>query len=122
MSMKTFLATGAVILPVLAFAHSATTGPNGGPQVDVGNFHVEYTAVGSTMTFHVRDHDDRPVPTEGFRGTVIFVIDGKAQRLTLQPAGENRMIAIGAMTAPPRPKGAVQIQTPSGANVSGRFN
>lgn len=112
----------AVALPALAFAHSAAIGPNGGPQVDAGNLHVEYTAAGSTMTFHIRDHNDRPVTTDGFKGTAIFVIDGKPQRITLQPAGENRMTGTSATPAPTRPKGAIQIQAPGGASVSGRFN
>lgn len=122
MPLKMLIAAAAVIVPTLAFAHSASTGPNGGPQVDAGHFHVEYTAADATMTFHVRDHNDRPVATDGFKGTAIFVIDGKPQRIPLQPAGENRLSGTSPMPAPVKPKGAVQIQTPGGANISGRFN
>jgi hypothetical protein len=122
MSLKMLVAATLVCIPAFAWAHSAGVGPNGGPQVDVGNLHVEYTARDRTMTFHVRDHNDKPVATDGYKGTAIFVIDGKPQRIPLQPAGDNRLTGTTPDAAPAKPKGAVQIQSPTGANIQGRFN
>lgn len=122
MTFRMTLAAMLLLAPLAASAHSASTGPNGGPQVDAGTFHVEYTRRDSTMIFHLRDHNDRPVPTDGFKGTAIFVIDGKPQRIPLLPAGENRLSGTTTGAAPAQPKGAVQIQAPGGINASGRFN
>jgi len=122
MGLKTIMATALILAPLWAFAHSARIGPNGGPQVDAGNLHVEYVARDTVMTFFVRDHNDKPVATAGFKGTAIFVLDGKPQRIPLTPAGENRLTGTAPVTLPAQPKGAVQITTPSGATIQGRFN
>lgn len=122
MKLKSLLAAALVALPATAWAHSASVGPNGGPQIDVGNLHVEYTAQDRTMTFHVRDHSDKPVKTDGYKGTAIFVIDGKPQRIPLLPAGDNRLTGTAPDTAPAKPRGAVQLQSPGGASIQGRFN
>jgi hypothetical protein len=36
---------------------------------------------GTTLQVFLRDHSDKAVMTEGFKGTAIFVIDGKPQRI-----------------------------------------
>jgi hypothetical protein len=122
MKLRTLLAAALVALPAIGWAHSASVGPNGGPQIDVGNLHVEYTAQDRTMTFHVRDHGDKPVKTDGYKGTAIFVIDGKPLRIPLLPGGDNRLVGTTPAAAPAKPRGAVQIQSPAGASIQGRFN
>ncbi|MBL8702066.1 MAG: hypothetical protein JNK67_27025 [Alphaproteobacteria bacterium] len=122
MNARTILAAALVLAPLAAFAHSASVGVNGGSQVDAGHFHVEMVARATTMTFYIRDHADKPVATDGFKGTAIFILDGKSQRIPLVPAGENRLSGTAPAALPDKPRGAVQITTPSGATVQGRFN
>jgi hypothetical protein len=117
---------GAVIALVaataLAFAHAPKVGANGGPQADAGSLHVEVVPEGTTLRVFLRDHSDKAVPTTGYRGTAIFVIDGKPQRIPLAPAGENKLTGTSAVTIPSEPKGAVQITTPTGSTVQAKFN
>ena len=68
-----------------------------------------------------RDHSDNDVKTDGFKGTAIFVIDGKPQRIPLIPAGENRLSGTSPVDLPTNPKGAVQITTPSGGTMQAKF-
>ncbi|MBM3523804.1 MAG: hypothetical protein FJX57_12660 [Alphaproteobacteria bacterium] len=122
MRRRLILAAGLMLAPFAAIAHSAKIGPNGGPQVDVGHLHVELIAQDMTMTFYLRDHDDKPVSSDGHKGTAIFLLEGRSQRIPLSPAGENKLVGAAPVKLPPQPRGAVQIVTPNGATVQGRFN
>jgi hypothetical protein len=106
----------------LACAHAPKVGANGGAQTDGGSFHVEVVPQGTTLQVFLRDHSDRPVRTEGFKGIAIFVIDGKSQRIPLVPAGDNKLIGTATAAIPSAPKGAVQITNPSGSTVQAKFN
>jgi hypothetical protein len=103
-------------------AHAPKMGENGGPQADAGSFHVEIVANGAVLDVYLRDHSDKAVSTDGFRGAAIFVIDGKPERITLTPAGGNRLKGTSSVTIPLAPKGAVQITTPTGSTVQAKFN
>ncbi len=72
-------------------AHAPKMGEHGGPQADAGSFHVEIVPNGSVLDVYLRDHSDKAVSTEGFRGAAIFVIDGKPERIALTPAGGNQL-------------------------------
>lgn len=108
------------LLGAPAFAHGAKTGVHGGPQADAGSFHIEVVTEGKTLLVYMRDHADKDVPTEGFRGTAIFVVDGKPQRITLTPDGAG-LKGEAAAPLPKEPKGAVQLTTPAGSTVQGKF-
>jgi hypothetical protein len=71
-----------------AYAHGPKVGANGGPQADAGSFHVEVVPQGTMLQVFLRDHSDKGVTTAGHKGTAIFVIDGKPQRIPLTPAGD----------------------------------
>jgi hypothetical protein len=83
---------------------------------------VEVVPQGTSLVVFLRNHSDKAVLTEGYRGTAIFVIDGKPQRIPLAPAGENRLTGTSAVPIPSEPKGAVQITTPTGSTVQAKFN
>lgn len=106
----------------IASAHAPKIGANGGPQADAGSFHVEIVSQGKTLQVFLRDHADKAIATDGYRGAAIFVIDGNPQRIPLAPAGENRLTGTAAVSIPSEPKGAVQITTPSGGTVQAKFN
>jgi hypothetical protein len=123
--MKLKMATAAFVMfatTSLVFAHAPKVGANGGAQADAGSFHVEVVSQGTTLQVFLRDHGDKAVPTAGYKGTAIFVIDGKPQRVPLAPAGENKMTGSAAVSIPSEPKGAVQITTPTGNTVQAKFN
>lgn len=103
-------------------AHAPKMGEHGGPQADAGSFHVEIVPNGSVLDVYLRDHSDKAVSTEGFRGAAIFVIDGKPERIALTPAGGNQLKGTSSMPIPSEPKGAAQITTPTGSTVQAKFN
>jgi hypothetical protein len=113
--------TALLAAPVLAFGHAPKLGQHGGPQTDAGSFHVEVVAQGTVLMVYVRDHSDKAVATDGFKGTAIFVIEGKPARIPLTPAGENQLKGAAPVSIPAQPKGAVQITTPTGSTVQGKF-
>lgn len=122
MRRRLMLSAGLVLMPLAALAHAAKIGPNGGPQVDAGPLHLEMIVQDATMTIYLRDHADKPVPTDGYKGTAIFLLDGRSQRIALVPAGENKLVGTAPVKLPPNPRGAVQLVSPSGATIQGRFN
>lgn len=111
-----------LVTPSLAWAHAPKVGANGGPQADAGSFHVEVVPQGATLQVFLRDHADKAIVTDGYRGTAIFVVDGKPLRIPLAPAGENRLSGSSEVAIPSNPKGAVQITTPTGSTVQAKFN
>ncbi|ACA14758.1 conserved hypothetical protein [Methylobacterium sp. 4-46] len=113
------LLASAPVLPALA--HAPKTGSHGGPQTDAGPYHVELVASGTTLELYLRSHADQPVTTAGFKGTAILVVDGKPQRITLEPQGD-RLTGTSPVSLPAALKGAVQLTTPNGSTASGKFN
>jgi hypothetical protein len=123
MSLKS-LTISAVLLAAMsnAFAHGPKLGANGGVQADAGSFHVEVVPKGTTLQVFLRDHSDKSVQTDGYKGTAIFVVDGKPQRISLTPAGENKLMGASSIELPKELKGAVQITTPTGSTLQAKFN
>ena len=115
------LAAVLVCAPLAASAHAPKTGHHGGRQADAGSFHLEVVPQGTTLAVYLRDHADKAVTTDGYKGTAIFVIEGKPERIPLAPAGDNRLTGTATVPLPPEPKGAVQITTPTGSTVQGKF-
>jgi hypothetical protein len=122
MHLKTIVTMAALLAaPSIVLAHGPKTGANGGIQADAGSFHVEVVLKGTNLEVFLRDHSDKAVTTDGFKGTAIFIIDGKAQRISLTPAGENRLSGSSSVNLPASPKGAVQITTPAGSTMQAKF-
>ena len=123
MSMKNLAAVALLVATTtLAVAHAPKIGANGGPQADAGSFHVELVVRGTTLQVFLRDHSDKAVQTEGYKGTAIFVVDGKPQRIPLAPTGNNALTGTAPVLVPDKPNGAVQITTPTGSTVQAKFD
>jgi hypothetical protein len=123
MTLKAVLAAAVLVAAgTTASAHAPKLGHNGGPQADAGSFHVEVVAQGTTLRIYLRDHGDKAVQTQGYKGVAIFTVDGKAQRIPLAPAGDNTLTGAAPVALPSDPKGAVQITTPTGSTVQAKFN
>lgn len=122
MTLRSTLLTATLVLAITsAAAHAPKLGANGGAQADAGSFHVEVVPQGSTLDVFLRDHSDKAVLTTGYKGTAVLVVDGKAQRIPLAPAGENKLTGTATVTLPKEPRGAVQITTPAGSTVQAKF-
>src|SRR6516162_8127285 len=113
--------TALALVPLGASAHAPKIGQNGGPQEDAGSFHVEIVPKGTVLQVYLKDHSDKAVSSNGFKGTAIFVINGKAERISLTPAGENQLKGTSSVDLPAEPRGAVQITTPTGSTVQAKF-
>jgi len=123
MTLKSLvLAVTLAATPLAALAHAPKIGHHGGPQTNAGSFHLEVVPRGATLAVFLRDHGDKEVKADGYKGTAIFVIDGRPERIDLAPAGENRLTGTASVPLPAEPKGAVQITTPTGSTVQGKFN
>src|SRR5262245_54900364 len=122
MKLKILVTAGALaILPLTASAHSPKVGQNGGRQADAGSYHVEIVSKGQVLQVYLRDHSDQAISTQGFKGTAIFVIKGKPERIPLTPAGDNQLKGDAKVDLPVEPKGAVQLTTPTGSTVQAKF-
>ena len=81
----------ALLLATQAYAHGPDRGPNGGRQVDAGDYHVEMVAKDTQLAVYLRDDKDKPVDATGFKATGIFVVDGKPQRIELKAESANKL-------------------------------
>jgi hypothetical protein len=97
-------------------------GPNGGQLVDAGKYHVELVGKGTRLEVFVSDANDAPLPATGFKALAILVIEGKAQRIPLQPEGTDRLTGTAPAPLPSPPKGVVQLTAPDGTVAQARFN
>ena len=112
-------ATWGVVLP--ARAHDAR-GPNGGQLTDAGKYHVELVGKGTRLEVFVSDADDKPLPATGFKALAILVIDGKPQRIPLQPEGSDRLSGTAPVPLAPPAKGVLQLTAPDGTVAQAKFN
>jgi len=103
-----------------ALAHEAK-GPNGGRLTDAGRYHVEMVAKPNEIEVFVSDAKEQPVAATGFRGLAILVIEGKPQRITLEPAGNDRLKGSSALPVPGNPKGVIQLTAPDGTVSQAKF-
>lgn len=104
------------------FAHEAAKGPNGGLRVDAGKYHVELVADGSSkVTVFLTDAENMPVPAAGFKGNAILVIDGKSQRILLEPADGSKLSGTAPVGVAAGVKGAVQLTAPDGTTAQAKY-
>jgi len=111
----------ALLLTTNAYAHGPNKGPNGGAQVDAGDYHVEMVAKDTALTVYLHDDKDKPVDAKGYKATGIFVVNGKPQRIELKADSANKLTGTSSVPLPARLKGAVQITLPSGKTVQAKF-
>ncbi len=104
------------------FAHEPGVGANGGVRVDAGHYHAELVADGTpAVALYLSDGSDKPIAADGFKANAILVVDGKAQRFPLAPAGANRLAGTAAVAVPKGVKGAVQITAPDGSAAQAKY-
>jgi len=111
----------ALLIATNALAHGPSIGPNGGQQVDAGDYHVEMVAKGTALTVYLRDDKDKPVDAKGSKATGVFVIAGSPQRIELAPESANKLTGTSPVALPAALKGAVNITLPNGKTVQAKF-
>jgi len=99
-----------------------TVGSHGGRVADAGDLHVELVAKGDVIEVYLTDHADTAVPATGYKGVAILVIEGKSQRIALEPSGQAVLSGKAAGALPKAPRGVIQLTPPKGKTVQGRFN
>lgn len=104
-----------------AFAHDAK-GPNGGRTTDAGTYHVELVTRQNIVELFVSDTGEKPIPPAGFKALAILVVEGKPQRITLEPSEQGRLTGKASMTMSAAPKGVVQLTSPDGKTVQAKFD
>ena len=110
------------LLATPAFAHEPRKGPNGGELVDAGSYHIEVIGRGTAIEVLVSDATDKPLPTTGFKALAIMVIDGKTQRIALEPTADGKKLAGTAPAPLTSVKGVVQLTDKDGKTATGRIN
>jgi hypothetical protein len=113
-----------LIILLLADGGSASEihAQHGGRAVDAGEYHVEMVAKAGVVDVYLVGHDNKAVSSAGYKGLAILVVDGKSQRIVLEPAGGSRLSGKAGGELPTAPKGVVQIIPPNGKTAQARFN
>ncbi len=118
------LALGSAILAPAAFAQGhghGDRGPNGGAMQDVVGIHAELVMAERTLTFHLFDEANRPVPAAGYSGSVLVGAGGARQVVQLAPAAGNTLVGTAA-AAPARGTAmTLQLRNPEGRSGQARF-
>ncbi len=110
-----------VFVTAAAFAHD-NKGPNGGRVKDLGPFHAELTAKGSTVELYVTDTANKAVAVDGYKGLAILAVGGKSERIDLTPATGNKLSGTSTVAIPPNVKGVVRLNGPDGKAIQAKFD
>lgn len=79
-------------------------------------------AKAGVVDVYLANHDNKAVPSAGYKSLAILVIDGKSRRIVLETAGESRLTGKISGQLPAAPKDGVQITPPNGKTAQARFN
>lgn len=120
MNLKHLLLAGLLGLAAPAVAHDAK-GPNGGQLTDAGSYHVEIVTRDRAIDVFLSDAKEKPLAAAGFKGLAILVIDGKPQRIVLEPATD-RLKGSAPAPLPSGVKGVIQLTSPDGKTSQAKFN
>ena len=112
----------ALLLATQAYAHGPDKGPNGGRQVDAGDYHVEMVAKGSELVLFLTEADDKPLASAGTKNARAIVQDGgKTATVPLQPAEPNRLVGSLAQPLASGARVVVSATMGDGHTVQARF-
>jgi hypothetical protein len=119
--LNLLIAATVLTLASPTFAHDAKP-QHGGRVVEASERHVEMVAKDGAIDVFLRDQDDKPLKVTGYKGVAILSVNGKSQRIVLEPAGDTQLSGKAATALPARPKGVVQITPPGGKAISAKFD
>ena len=121
--MKTTFLLAAIFLvgPVAVSAHDAK-GPNGGQMTEAGSYHIEMVMKSDAVDVFISDTNEKPIASSGFKGIAILLVEGRSQRIVLEPADASRLTGKAPALPSSQPKGVVQLTVPDGTTVQAKFN
>ncbi|ANW00292.1 hypothetical protein [Bradyrhizobium icense] len=94
---------------------------HGGQAFEAGDYHLEWVSKGEIVEVYLTDHDNKAVSGTGHKGVAVILVDGKAQRIPLEPDGQNRLSGKASKSLPTSIKGVVQVTRPNGKTVQGKL-
>lgn len=121
MNAKLLMTAALLSWSACAWAHDST-GPHGGRVADAGQYHVELVSKSDKLELFVSDGNEKSIPATGFKAVAILVVDGKSQRILLEPAGSALLSGTASVALPAQPKGVVQLTGPDGKTAQAKFN
>ena len=121
MNAKFLFAAALLSWSACASAHDHK-GTNGGWVADAGSYHVELVSKSDKLELFVSDENQKSIPATGFKAIAILVVDGKSQRIMLEPAGSALLSGTAIVALPAQPKGVVQLTGPDGKTAQAKFN
>lgn len=110
-----------VLFATQAYAHGPEKGPNGGPQVDAGDYHVEMVAAARALDVYVTNDKMEAIDAKGFSGVGILIVSGKPQRIELKFDAANKLKGVSPVALASPVKGVIQITPPGGKTVQAKF-
>jgi hypothetical protein len=122
MKLEVAALAGILLIALPAGAHDVDNGPHGGRVVEAGANHIELVVKTNSVDVFVTDAGDKPVSINGFKGVAILTINGKAQRIVLEPKENIRLSGTSPIALPAQPVGVVQLTAPDGKTAQGRFH
>jgi hypothetical protein len=120
MNAKFLFAAALLSWSACASAHDHK-GTNGGWVTDAGSYHVELVSKSDKLELFVSDENQKSIPATGFKAIAILVVDGKSQRILLEPAGSALLSGTASVALPAQPKGVVQLTGPDGKTAQAKF-
>lgn len=112
----------ALMMPVATQAHEPRKGRNGGDLVDAGNYHVEVVGKDFVLEVFVSDSLDKPLAATDFKVLAVMVVDGKTQRIALEPVADGSKFSGTSPLPITRVRGAIQLTDKAGKTATGRVN
>lgn len=122
--MKAILILAAALLsavPAMAQHAHGSKGHNSGVMEDVAGVHAEMIVLGNTMTFNILDEANKPVPTNGFSGSVLVATASDREAVTLSPAGASAMKAEAKNAIAPGSTITLMLKTQAGKTGQAKF-
>ena len=94
---------------------------HGGQAFEAGDYHLEWVSKGEIVEVYLTDHDNKAVSATGHKGIAIILVNGKAQRIPLEPDGQNRLSGKAPSSLPTSVNGVVQVTRPNGKTLQGKL-
>ena len=91
----------ALLIAATAYAHGPAKGPNGGPQVDAGDYHVELVRKKRRCRSMSTTTKTGLLTPKASKATGTFVVAGKPQRIELKPESANKLTGTAPCHCPP---------------------
>ena len=108
--------------PLVASAHEAAKGPNGGPVVDSSGHHVEMVAKDTELVLYLTEGTDKPLASAGAKNARAIVQDGgKTATVPLQPAEPNKLVGTLAQPLGSGARVVISATMADGHTVQARF-